>query len=89
MNANEVRTEAGLVVPASAVQRKRKVLSLSAAKLVRRYLLELVPEGIIAKHLCNECGSPVQFVATNRIVNRLPGGQLALRCNCSDWVVQK
>jgi hypothetical protein len=87
--ANEVITDSGLLVPASAVQRKRKVLPKEKAKLIRRMFIEMPAEKLTALFACTECNTPVSFGTVNKILTRVPGGELVLRCKCSDRVVGK
>ncbi len=89
MNANEVVTDAGLVVPRSAVQRKRKALPAATMKVIKQFLLAMPAEEMTAQLLCTSCKTGISFGTVNKILTGQPGGELVLRCKCSDRVVVK
>jgi hypothetical protein len=88
-----VTTEAGLVVPASSVTRKRRVLPADTFKRLKRFITDMDAEKIVALLVCADCQKPVVLRLEDRLVetddygNQLPGGRPVLRCQCSNRVV--
>ena len=91
-----VKTDSGLVVPASAVEPtplKQRVIPKETVKHLRRFISNMKAESIAPVLACTDCGTRITARIEDRIVekigdNELPGGRLVLQCACSERVVR-
>lgn len=95
-----VKTEAGLIVPASAVappERKRVALPADTFKKMRRFIQLMHEEGIATLLVCEACKRPVEIALVDMpgdkqilkpapTVEQMFAGRPVLRCVCSDRV---
>lgn len=87
MNRHEVRTNAGLVVPASAVERKRRVLRSEVFAKIRRLVSVTKGEAMALLVACPACKTPIDLHLDALDASR-PGGRVTLTCTCTEWIVR-
>jgi len=85
---NEVRTDAGLIVPASAVAKTQRVLPKDTLKRVSRFVREMQAEGIQILLGCQHCKTPLDLALVDQLDEKRPGGRPVFTCKCSERVVR-
>lgn len=86
--SGSVRTESGLIVPASAVEKKQRVFPKDKFKFLRRFLREMDGEGVFPMLVCSDCGERIKLELVNRLIVENNGGEPILVCSCSDRAVR-
>jgi len=85
----EVRTEAGLVVPASAIRKTQRVMPKDSFKHIVRFVRTMKAEGIQILLECEHCKKPLDLAMVDQLIEELPvGGRPVLTCACSERVVR-
>jgi hypothetical protein len=84
-----VRTDAGLIVPASAVAKTQRVLPKDSFKQIVRFVRAMRPEGIQILLGCSHCKEALDLTMVDQLVEDVPvGGRPVLTCKCSERVVR-
>jgi hypothetical protein len=81
-----VRTDAGLIVPASAVTKKSRCLAPDTMRRIRRLTELLGAEQIGALFVCKDCETPIAAMVVDQVqdvIGDLHGGRVVLVCKCS------
>ena len=88
---NTVTTEAGLVVPESAVavDRQDRTMAPRTLKRIQRFMREMDAEDIGFLIVCKRCNQSLRLYMTDRIEADKAGGKPMLRCKCSDRVERR
>ena len=81
-------TEAGLIVPDHAVEKKQRVLPNQTFKRMRHLITAMKDEGIGVVFGCRECNTPLNIAASDRIDDTKPGGRLSVVCKCTEREVR-
>jgi hypothetical protein len=84
----EVRTEAGLVVPASAITKTQRVLPKDSFRQIVRFIRAMKAEGIQILLGCQHCKKPLDLAMVDQLDEDVRGGRPVFTCNCSERVVR-
>jgi hypothetical protein len=84
MQSDTVRTESDLLVPTTAVRRRRRALPAATFKRLRTIFTELERESLAMLIACRDCNQQVSVELVDQLDMSKPGGRMVLRCACTE-----